>query len=150
MTLEQQLTADMLLAMKAKNELKLSVIRMAKTLITNKEKDKKDKLTDQEVSSILQTMIKQRKDSAEQFTNGGRIYMADKELEEITIIETYLPKEASREDIVLVIDCYLSSHPEEKNLGTLIKAAKGHLEKNNLRVDGRLLSEVVKEKLNGN
>jgi uncharacterized protein YqeY len=89
--IQQELTA----AMKAKDELRLSVLRMVKTALKNREIEKIRPLEDAESLQVLQTLIKQRKESAEQFARGGRADLADKENREAAIIETYLPAAAS-------------------------------------------------------
>ena len=92
MSISDQVTKDMIAAMKSREELKLSTLRMMKSALKNKEIDKRSPLDDKEALQVLSTMIKQRKDSIEQFTKGGRQELADKEAAEITIIEAYMPK----------------------------------------------------------
>src|ERR1700683_5588967 len=98
MPLIDQIQKDIVAAMKAREEQKLSTLRMVKTALKNKEIDKMAPLDDQESQQILTTLIKQRKESIEQFTKGGRQEMADKEAAEIVMIEAYLPKAASEEN----------------------------------------------------
>src|SRR6202041_3502971 len=100
MPLIDQIQKDIVTAMKAREEQKLSTLRMVKTALKNKEIDKMAPLDDKESQQVLATLIKQRKDSVEQFTKGGRQEMADKEAAEIGVIEAYLPKAAGEEEIV--------------------------------------------------
>ena len=94
MTISERITQDMTAAMKARDEHRLSTLRMVKSAIKNKEIDKRAPLDDQEAMAVLNALIKQRKDSIEQFTKGGRKDLADKEASEIGIIDAYLPKAA--------------------------------------------------------
>ena len=98
MPLIDQIQKDIVAAMKAREEQRLSTLRMVKTALKNKEIDKMAPLDDKESQQVLSTLIKQRKDSIEQFTKGGRQEMADKEAAEIKLIETYLPKAAGEEE----------------------------------------------------
>ena len=100
MPLIDQIQKDIVAAMKAREEQRLSTLRMVKTALKNREIDKMAPLDDKESQQVLSTLIKQRKDSVEQFTKGGRQEMADKEAAEIKLIETYLPKAAGEEEIV--------------------------------------------------
>ena len=99
MGLSEQIHSDMISAMKAKSELRLSTLRMMKTAVKNREIDQRKPLEDSEVHQVLGTMIKQREDSAAQFMAGGREELAAKEKAEIVIIESYLPRAASQEDV---------------------------------------------------
>src|ERR1700680_5056795 len=99
MPLIDQIQKDIVVAMKAREEHRLSTLRMVKTALKNREIDKMAPLDDKESQQVLSTLIKQRKDSVEQFTKGGRQEMADKEAAEIKLIETYLPKAAGEEGI---------------------------------------------------
>src|SRR2546428_11756319 len=100
MTLSEQIQKDITTAMKARDEQRLSCLRMVKTALKNREIEKMAPLDDKEAQQVLSTLIKQRKDSVEQFTKGGRQEMADKEAAEITVIECYMPKAAGEEEIV--------------------------------------------------
>src|ERR1700726_3338984 len=99
MSLSEQIQKDIVTAMKAREEHRLSTLRMVKTALKNREVDKMAPLDDKESQQVLSTLIKQRKDSVEQFSKGGRQEMADKESAEIILIETYLPKAAGSEEI---------------------------------------------------
>src|SRR6202171_5221616 len=100
MPLIDQIQKDIVTAMKAREEHRLSTLRMVKTALKNREIDKMAPLDDKESQQVLSTLIKQRKDSVEQFTKGGRQEMADKEAAEIVLIESYLPKAADEADVV--------------------------------------------------
>src|ERR1700758_5112856 len=103
MTIGERVQADIVTAMKAKDEHRLTTLRMVKSALKNKEIDKREKLTDAEESQILTTLIKQRKESVESFTKGGRPELAEKEQLEIAMIEAFLPKAASEEEIRAVV-----------------------------------------------
>src|SRR5499425_986319 len=100
MSLVDQIQRDITVAMKSRDEARLSTLRMVKTALMNRRIEKMAELDEKEAQQVLGTLIKQRKDSIEQFTKGGREEMADKEAAEIVLIETYLPKAAGEEQIV--------------------------------------------------
>src|SRR6202158_2927531 len=100
MSLSEQIQKDIVAAMKARDEHRLSTLHMVKAALKNREIEKMAPLDDKEAQQVLTTLIKQRKDSVEQFTKGGRQEMADKEAAEITLIEAYMPKGAGEEEIV--------------------------------------------------
>src|SRR5580700_2178730 len=100
MPLIDQIQKDIVAAMKAREEQRLSTLRMVKSALKNREIEKMAPLDDQESQQVLFTLIKQRKDSVEQFTKGGRQEMADKETAEIVLIESYLPKAAGEAEVV--------------------------------------------------
>src|ERR1700735_660155 len=100
MSLVEQIQKDITAAMKAREEQRLSTLRMVKTALKNREIEKMAPLDDKEAQQVLSTLIKQRKDSVEQFTKGGRQEMADKEAAEIKLIEAYMPKAAGEDEIV--------------------------------------------------
>ena len=99
MSLNEKIISDMTAAMKAKDAERLSTLRMVKSNLMNRKIEKGGELTDEEVTKALQTLVKQRKDSFEQYTNAGRAELAEKEASEIKVIEEYLPKAASNEEI---------------------------------------------------
>src|SRR6202142_532850 len=100
MPLIDQIQKDIVTAMKAREEQRLSALRMVKSALKNREIEKMAPLDDKESQQVLSTLIKQRKDSVEQFTKGGRQEMADKEAAEIILIETYMPKAAGEAELV--------------------------------------------------
>ena len=104
MSLRDRLSEDLKLAMKARDQLRMDVIRMIKAAVLNKEVEMKKDLDDAEMSRIMTTMIKQRKESVEQYEKGQRAELAAKERQEISIIETYLPKALSPEELAQTVD----------------------------------------------
>ena len=138
---------DLTEAMKSKDELRLSVLRMVKSALKNKEIEKIRPLDDAESMQVLQTLVKQRKESVEQFTRGGRADLADKETREIAIIETYLPAGANEADVDRAIEVAITetSANSPKQMGAVIKAARVHLE--GKTVDGKMLSDRVRDRL---
>ena len=149
MSISDQVTKDMIAAMKAREELKLSTLRMMKSALKNKEIDKRAPLDDKEALQVLSTMIKQRKDSIEQFTKGGRQELADKEASEITIIEAYMPKAIGEAEIVAAVRATIAEmgSPTMKDMGTVMKNTMAKLA--GARVDGKVVSEAVKKELAG-
>jgi uncharacterized protein YqeY len=147
MAIAEQVQKDMVEAMKAKQELRLSTLRMMKAALKNKEIDKREPLTDPESMAVLSTLIKQRKDSIEQFTKGGRQELADKEAKEIEIIEGYLPKAIGEEEIVAAVRAVLGEmgSPTLKDMGTVMKNVMAKFA--GARVDGKVVSETVKREL---
>ena len=149
MSLTEKITNDLTAAMKARDEHRLSTLRMVKSAIKNREIDKRAPLDDQETLAILSTLIKQRKDSIEQFTKGGRKDLADKEAAEIVIIESYMPKAAGEDEIARIVKATISEmgSPTMKDMGAVMKGAMGKFAANGTRVDGKMVSETVKKKL---
>ncbi len=149
MSISDQVTKDMIAAMKAREELKLSTLRMMKSALKNKEIDKRAPLDEKEALQVLSTMIKQRKDSIEQFTKGGRQELADKEASEITIIEAYMPKAIGEAEIVAAVRATIAEmgSPTMKDMGTVMKNTMAKLA--GARVDGKVVSEAVKKELAG-
>ena len=149
MPLVDQIQKDITSAMKARDEARLSTLRMVKTALKNREIEKMAPLDDKEAQQVLNTLIKQRKDSVEQFTKGGRQEMADKEAAEITLIETYLPKAASEEQIIAGVKGVIAEmgSPTMKDIGAVMKTAMAKFSAEGLRVDGKLVSETVKKEL---
>lgn len=149
MSIVDQITQDMTQAMKAREELRLSTLRMVKSALKNKEIDKRAALDDKEALAVLSTLIKQRKDSIEQFTKGGRQELAEKEKAEIDIIEGYMPKALGEEEIIAAIRTTVSEmgSPGMKDMGTVMKNTMAKF--GGARVDGKLVSELVKRELTG-
>ena len=147
MALLDRIQKDLTDAMKSKEELRLSVLRMVKTALKNKEIEKIRPLDDAESLQILQTLVKQRKESIEQFTKGGRSDLADKETREIAIIETYLPAAPSDAEIDGAIEAAVAETGANspKQMGAVIKAARARLE--GRTVDGKVLSDRVRDRL---
>jgi uncharacterized protein len=149
MTLIDDIQKHITEAMKARDELRLSTLRMVKTALKNREIDKMAPLDDKESQQILTTLIKQRKESIEQFTKGGRQEMADKEAAEITLIEAYLPKAAGQAEIEAGVKAAIAEmgSPTLKDMGTVMKNAMARFAAAGMRVDGKVVSEAVKKEL---
>jgi uncharacterized protein YqeY len=133
--------------MKAKDDFRLSVLRMVKAAIQLKEVEKIRKLDDAESIQLLQTILKQRKESIDQFTKGNRPELAEKEKKEALIIEEYLPAGASAEEMNAAIDKGIAETGANsiKQMGAVVKAAKTTLE--GKTVDGKALSDLVRDRL---
>ncbi len=149
MSLTEQIQKDIVAAMKAREEARLSCLRMVKTALKNREVEKMAPLDEKESQQVLATLIKQRKDSVEQFTKGGRQEMADKEAAEIVLIESYLPKAAGEAEIVAGVKAAIAEmgSPTMKDMGTVMKTAMAKFAAQGMRVDGKVVSEAVKKEL---
>jgi uncharacterized protein YqeY len=149
MSLIEQIQKDITSAMKAHEEKRLSCLRMVKTALKNREIDKMAPLDDKEAQQVLSTLIKQRKESVEQFTKGGRQEMADNEAAEIKIIEAYMPKAAGEAEIVAGVKSVIAEmgSPTMKDMGTVMKNVMARFNGAGLRVDGKQVSEAVKREL---
>jgi uncharacterized protein YqeY len=147
MSIGEKINKDIIESMKAKQELRLSTLRMVKSALKNKEIDKRAALDEKEELQILSTLIKQRKDSVEQFTRGNRPELAQKETEEIAIIEAYMPKAIGEEEITATVKSVIAEmgSPTMKDMGTVMKNVMARF--GNVRVDGKIVSESVKREL---
>lgn len=153
MPLSDQIQKDMTAAMRGREEVRLSTLRMVKAALKNKEIEKRGPLDDKESQAVLSTLIKQRKDSIEQFTRGGRQELADKEAAEIKIIEAYLPQSAGESEIAATVAAAIAEMPAPptmKDMGTVMKNAMAKFAAAGQRVDGKQVSEAVKKALSGN
>ncbi len=151
MTISEQIQKDMVDAMRSRDELRLSTLRMVKSALSYKEVEKRGPLDDKETQQILSTLIKQRRDSIEQFTKGGRQELADKEAGEIKIIEHYLPKAMGEEQIAEAVKATIAEmgSPTMKDMGTVMKNVMAKLQATGARVEGKTVSELVKKALGG-
>jgi len=149
MSLSEQVQKDMIDAMRNKQELRLSTLRMVKAALKNKEIDNRAALDEKEELQVFSTLIKQRKDSIEAFEKGNRPELAKKEAEEITIIEAYMPKAVSEADVVAAVKATIAEmgSPTMKDMGTVMKNVMTKFA--GARVDGKLVSETVKKQLAG-
>ena len=147
MTLTQRVQKDMVAAMKSKEELRLSTLRMMKAALMNKRIDKRADLDEKEELQVFSTLINQRKDSIEAFTKGGRLELAKKEADEIVIIEGYMPKAMGEEEIVATVRATIAEmgSPTMKDMGTVMKNVMAKF--GGARVDGKVVSEAVKKEL---
>ena len=147
MSLSETIQKDIVTAMKAKDEMKLSVLRMAKAAIQLKEVEKMRKLDEQESIQLLQTLVKQRKESIDQFGKGGRQDLVEKEQKELTLLEAYLPAGASQTEMEAAVTKAIAETGANsvKQMGAVVKAAKSAL--GGKTVDGKALSDLVRERL---
>ncbi len=151
MSMMEQIQKDLTEAMRARDELRLSTLRMVKTALKNREIEKRAPLEDKEAQQVLNTLIKQRKDSIEQFTKGGRPELAEKEAGEITLIESYLPKPAGAEEMLGVVRATIAEmgSPTMKDVGMVMKNAMAKFAASGVRVDGKTVNEMVRKELGG-
>ena len=149
MNLKDKITGDMTAAMKAKDANRLSVLRMAKAALMNEENKRGVgyKLTDDESAKVLQTLVKQRKDSIDQYEKAGRNELAEKEQSELAVLEDYLPQNATKEEIEQAVSEAIqeTGAATMKEMGAVMKAAQAKLAGKS--ADGKLVSETVKAKL---
>jgi len=147
MTLSEKIQKDLTDAMRSKDELRLSVLRGIKSAIQYKETEKIRALDESECIQLLQTLVKQRKESIDQFTKGNRQDLVEKETKELAIIETYLPASASEAEMDVAISKAIAdtSATSIKQMGSVVKAAKAALE--GKTVDGKALSDRVRARL---
>jgi len=153
MTLAERIQSDITAAMKAREELRLSTLRMVKSALENKRVEKMAALDDKESQAVLATLIKQRKDSIEQFTKGGRKELADKEAAEIVIIEGYLPQALGEAEIAAAVRAAIAemaaagAAPTMKEMGAVMKNVMAKFAAAQQRVEGKLVSDTVKREL---
>ncbi len=147
MTLREQIISDMTASMKAQDAPRTSTLRMVKAAMMNRQIEKGGELDDEEMGKLLRSLVKQRRDSVEQYEKGGRQDLADKEKAEIDVIEAYLPQAASREEIEAAVAAAIAETgaSSRKDMGKVMKATQPALAGKN--ADGRTVSEIVKSKL---
>lgn len=147
MSIVDQINSDLIEAMKSREAERLSALRMVKTALKLRETELPGGVDDAEAMKVLNTLLKQRRDSAEQFRAGGREELALKEENEARIIQTYLPASASEQDISQAVDEAIVEvgASSMKDMGAVMKAVRGKLE--GKTVDGKALSDMVKAKL---
>src|SRR5580698_208208 len=155
MSISEKINADIITAMKAHDEHRLTTLRMVKSALKSKEIDKRQPLTDAEQTAILSTLLKQRRESVDSFTKGNRPELAAKEQAEIVMIEGYMPQAAGEDQVrgvvVGAIDTLTKdaggTRPGPKDMGTLMKVVQQRILADGLRADGKLVSEIVKAEL---
>jgi hypothetical protein len=147
MSLSKQIVTDLTAAMKAQDANRTSTLRMVKAAMMNRQIEKGSELDDDDMQKLLRSLVKQRRDSIEQYEKAGRQELVDKEAAEIAVIETYLPQAASREEIEQAVAAAINETGASsiKDMGKVMKAVQAALAGKN--ADGRLISEVVKAKL---
>jgi len=153
MSISEKIGADIIVAMKAREEHRLTTLRMVKSALKSKEIDKRQSLTDAEETAILSTLLKQRRESVESFTKGNRPELAAKEQAEIDMIEGYMPQAAGEEqirEIVAAAIAHMASEgakPGPRDMGTAMKLVQQRILASGMRADGKLVSELVKAEL---
>lgn len=147
MSVQDRLAADLKVAMKAKDQLRMDVIRMTKAALLNKEIEIKGSLTDADEVKVMTTLVKQRREAVEQYQKAQREDLAGKELKEIVILESYLPKALSHEEIIMAIETVVQETGAKtlKDMGPVMKAVMAKLE--GQTVDGKQVSDLVRSKL---
>ena len=145
-----KITEDLTAAMRAKDRLRLDTLRMAKAALMNREIEKKRALDEAESHQVVVSMIKQRRDSLEQFRNGGRPELAEKEAAEIAILETYLPPPMDAAELEGIVGAVVNETgaSSPKDMGRVMKGVMAQL--GGRSADGKLVSELVKKALGGN
>jgi len=148
MSLSKQIVTDLTASMKAQDAARTSTLRMVKAAMMNRQIEKGGELDDDEMFKLLRSLVKQRRDSIEQYEKAGRSDLVEKESGEIAVIETYLPKAASSEEIEAAVAQAISESgaTSMKDMGKVMKTAQALLAGKN--ADSRTISEIVKAKLN--
>jgi uncharacterized protein YqeY len=146
-SLKERIITDMTAAMKERDAARTSTLRMVKAAIMNREIEKGGALSEEELTKALQSLVKQRRDSVEQYEKAGRAELADKERAEIAVIEAYLPQSATREEIEESVAAAIAETGASsmKEMGAVMKATQARLA--GKTVDGRMVSEIVRAKL---
>jgi len=147
MGLKERIVKDMTAAMKGRDAARTSTLRMVKAAVMNREIEKGGALSEEELTKALQSLVKQRRDSVEQYEKAGREELAAKERAEIVVIEEYLPRAATREEIEEAVAAAVAETGASsmKEMGAVMKAAQARLA--GMSADGRTVSEVVKARL---
>ncbi len=147
MSLRERIVSDLTAAMKAKDAARLSTLRMVKANVMNREIEKGGELTDEEMAKALQSLVKQRRDSIEQYEKAGRQELADKEQAEIEFIEAYLPQAASQEEIEAAVAASIAETGANsmREMGAVMKDVQARLAGQS--ADGKIISEIVKKQL---
>lgn len=151
--LVRRIEADIVSAMKAREAARVETLRMVKSALKSRAIDKREPLSESEAQATLGTLIKQRRESIEQFLKGGRPELAEKEAAEITMIEAYLPQQAGAAELNPLVDAVLQELQAggltlgPKSMGAAMKAVNERIARDGLRVDGRQVSEIVKAAL---
>jgi uncharacterized protein len=153
MNIGESIQKEIVTAMKAREEHRLTTLRMVKSALKNKEIDKREPLTDAEETQILTTLIKQRRESVESFTKGGRPELAEKEAGEIVMIEAFLPQAAGEDEVLKIVQDAIAhlaeggTKPGPKDMGPAMRVVQQRILASGLRADGKMVSELVKREL---
>ena len=151
----EQIGKDIITAMKAKEQDKLTTLRMVKSAFKSKEIDNREPLTDAEEQAIITTLLKQRRESIESFTKGGRPELAAKEAGEIVLIDAYMPKAAGEDEIRAMVLSAVEqitkdnggTRPGPRDMGAVMKVTQQRILADGVRADGKVVSEMVKAEL---
>jgi uncharacterized protein len=154
-SISKRIGTDIIVAMKAHEEHRLTTLRMVKSALRSKEIDKREPLTEAEEIQILSTLLKQRRESVESFTKGDRPELAAKEQAEIAMIEPYMPQAASADEVRAIVLGAIEQltkdsggqRPGPRDMGTAMKVVQQRVLASGLRADGKLVSEMVKAEL---
>jgi len=153
MSISEKIGTDIITAMKAHEEHRLTTLRMVKSALRSKEIDKREPLTDAEQIAVLSTLLKQRRESVESFTKGNRPELAAKEQAEIAMIETYMPQSAGEDQIREIVQAAIAhmaaggAKPGPRDMGAAMKIVQQRILADGLRADGKIVSEMVKAEL---
>ena len=154
MSISEKVNADIVTAMKSREEHRVTTLRMVKSALRSKEIDKREPLTDAEQVAILSTLVKQRRESVESFTKGGRPELAAKEQAEIEMIEGYMPQAAGEDQIRAVVETAIAhlaasggGKPGLRDMGAAMKIVQQRILADGLRADGKLVADMVKAEL---
>ena len=144
MPIFETISDDLNVALKAGDKIRVSILRMIKSAVKNREIEKKAPLDDDEVKAILKTFVKRGKESIDQFTKAGRTELAEKETQELAVVQNYLPKQLSEEETISIIADTLKEMEAAgpKDMGKVMKAVMG---KAKGLVDGKLANKLLKE-----
>jgi uncharacterized protein YqeY len=146
MGLEERLVEEMKHAMKSNDKLRLSTIRMIRSAVKNKEIEQRSQLTDESIAKVIQGLVRKGEESVEQFRVGGRMDLVEKEEKEIEILKSFLPQPISREEILRTIDQSIEE-TQASSLKDLGKVMKSVIPKLGGKADGKLINQLVKERL---
>jgi hypothetical protein len=153
-SISEKVNADIVTAMKSREEHRVTTLRMVKSALRSKEIDKREPLTDAEQVAILSTLVKQRRESVESFTKGGRPELAAKEQAEIEMIEGYMPQAAGEDQIRAVVETAIAhlaasggGKPGLRDMGAAMKIVQQRILADGLRADGKLVADMVKAEL---
>ena len=146
MGLRERLSEEMKLAMKARDELRLSAIRLIRSAVKNRDIDLKRELDDREIVDVVSTLCKQRRESIRMFGEAGRNDLVAKEEKELAVILDFLPRQLGRDEVAVLVDTAIAESGAQgsRDMGKVMKALMPHVSG---RADGRMVSDLVKEKL---
>ncbi len=154
MSISEKVGADIITAMKSRDEHRVTTLRMVKSALRSKEIDKRGPLSDPEQTAVLSTLLKQRRESVESFTKGGRPELAAKEQAEIGMIEAYMPQAAGEDQVREIVETAIAhlaasggSKPGPRDMGAAMKIVQQRILAGGLRADGKVVADLVKAAL---